>query len=180
MRFIAISGSLRAASSNTRIVHALGRLTPKGVEIEVYGGLGDLPHFNPDLDGGTLPESVLDLRRLIGVADGLVICSPEYAHGVAGSMKNALDWLVPSLEFPQTPVCLINAAPRAHHAHNQMLEILTMMSARIVEAACVGVSLQGRPLSSAEIAQDPELGGILSGALETFVAAISEMEPSAF
>jgi NAD(P)H-dependent FMN reductase len=175
MRILAVSGSLRAASSNTRLIEALARLAPPGVEVVVYGGIGGLPHFNPDLDGDAPPAEVLEWRRQIGLGDGLVICSPEYAHGVAGVMKNALDWLVPSLEFPETPVALINASPRAERGLAHLRETLTVMTARIVEPACVAVPLLGRNLDAAEIAADPALSAQLSGALQAFAAAIEAM-----
>lgn len=175
MRILAISGSLRAASSNTRALAALKLLAPAGVEVVIYDGLGDLPHFNPDLDGDDLPAAVAALRDEIGRCDGLVICSPEYAHGVAGSMKNALDWLVPSVEFPETPVALINASPRAEHAQAHMRETLAMMNARLVEPASVAVPLQGVSLGAEAIAADPDLGARLGAALAAFVSAISAM-----
>jgi chromate reductase len=128
MRILAMSGSLRTASSNTRLVGAVARLAAPEVEVAIYAGLNGLPHFNPDLDTETPPAAVLELRRQIGLCDGLLICSPEYAHGVAGAMKNALDWLVGSLEFAGTPVALINASPSAKHAQAQMRETLTMMA----------------------------------------------------
>src|SRR5437764_1175741 len=98
VRILAISGSLRAVSSNTALLRAAAALAPEGVEVELYGGLGDLPHFNPDLDDpdhkDREPAAVTDLRARVRSADGLLIAAPEYAHGVPGAMKNALDWLV--------------------------------------------------------------------------------------
>ena len=179
MRILTISGSLRAASSNTMVLRAMQALAPDGVEVALYDGLGALPHFSPDLDEDP-PAEVLELRRQIGLCDGLIICSPEYTHGVAGSMKNALDWLAPSLEFPQKPVALINASPRATIALAQMRETLVTMSARIVDQACVAVPLQGRNLTSEGIVADAEIAAILSTALRVFVAAIETMEPAAY
>lgn len=173
MRILAVSGSLRAGSSNTRIIDALRLLAPPDVEVEVFQGLAGLPAFNPDLEGDDLPPQAADWRRRIGLSDGLVICSPEYAHGVAGAMKNALDWLVPSLEFPGTPVALINASPRAEFADLQMRETLNVMSARLVEEASVAVPLQGARLDASEIAADPVLGGRLAAALQAFVASVA-------
>lgn len=180
MRILAISGSLRAGSSNSRVIAALQRLAPPGVEVAIFEGLGGLPHFNPDLDGDALPPQAAEWRRQIGLCDGLVICSPEYAHGVAGAMKNALDWLVPSLEFPETPVALINASRHAQFAQAQMRETLSVMSARLVDAACVAVPLQGVRLTAEEIAAAPDLGAQLAVALEAFVSAISAMGPKAW
>ena len=116
MRLLAISGSLRAASSNTAVLQATARLAPPGVTIELYQRLGELPHFNPDFDNEKLPVIVGEFRAEIGAADGLLISSPEYARGVPGSLKNALDWLVGSFEFPNKFVALINVSPRATHA----------------------------------------------------------------
>jgi chromate reductase, NAD(P)H dehydrogenase (quinone) len=175
MKFLAISGSLRSASSNTLLVEALHSLCPVGVEIVVYRHLGALPHFNPDLDGEALPEPVRVLRRCIGATDGLIICSPEYAHGVAGVMKNALDWLVPSLEFPGTAVALINASPRARYAIAHMRETLVTMQARIVEQASITIPLQGRQLLASDIIEDPALAGPIRTALVAFAEAVGAM-----
>jgi NAD(P)H-dependent FMN reductase len=174
MRILAISGSLRAASSNTRLIEALAALAPEGMEIVVFGGIHALPYFNPDLDHDTPPPPVLDLRRQIEASDGLVICSPEYAHGVAGVMKNALDWLVSSVEFPQTITALINASPRAEHAQAHLREILTVMSARLVEEACVSVPLQGRDLTTDQIVEDAELASRLRDALVALARSIRQ------
>ena len=75
MKILAISGSLRAVSSNTALLRAAARLAPPGVEITLYGGLGDLPHFNPDLDGEASASSVVEWRALIKKADGLLKAS---------------------------------------------------------------------------------------------------------
>lgn len=175
MRLLAISGSLRAASSNTALLQAAVRLAPSGTDVVLYAGLGGLPPFNPDLDTDDPPPSVSELRRQVGQSDGLLISSPEYAHGIAGSLKNALDWLVGSLEFPGKPVAIINASPRAVHAEAQLREILTTMSARLVEAASISLPLLGRGLDADGIAADAELGGRLAQALRDFTAAIGRI-----
>ncbi|MGA2795124.1 MAG: NADPH-dependent FMN reductase [Roseiarcus sp.] len=100
---LAISGCLRRASTNTAALEALSRLAPAGVAVMLYRDIGALPHFNPDNDGETPPQAVLSLRKLVGSSKGLLIAAPEYAHGVPGALKNALDWLVASLEFRPSP-----------------------------------------------------------------------------
>src|SRR5678815_5767847 len=97
MRILAISGSLRRVSSNTTLLRVVGVLAPAGVEVTLYEGLADLPAFNPDLEGAE-PSSLLAFRAQLKEADGAFISSPEYAHGVPGSLKNALDWIVGSGE----------------------------------------------------------------------------------
>lgn len=122
-----ISGSLRQVSSNTALLHAAIALSPANVEIKLYGGLGDLPHFNPDLEL-IAPSLVTDLRAQVKWSDGLVISSPKYAHGVPGLLKNALDWLVSGEEFVGKPIALFNASPRAIHAQASLTEIVTTMT----------------------------------------------------
>lgn len=173
MRLLAISGSLREQSSNTAILQAARRLAPEGVDVVHYPGMGDLPHFNPDLDAdGATPAAVLALREEIGRCDGILISSPEYAHGVPGSLKNLLDWLVGALEFPDKPVAMINISPRATHAQASLHETLKTMSARLVEEAFLTVPLLGRRLDADGIAADRELGAAVSDALTAFVRAI--------
>ena len=172
MRLLAISGSLRAASSNTAVLLAAAKLAPPGVTIEFYQRLGELPHFNPDFDNERLPEIVGEFRALIGAVDGILISSPEYARGVPGTLKNALDWLVGSFEFPNKPVALINASPRATHALASLTTTLETMSARIVAEACVTLPLLGTGIGASEIIANAELAEPLRQAMAAFVRAI--------
>ena len=144
MKILAISGSLRTKSSNTAVLRAAARLAPPGVDIVLFDSIARLPFFNPDQDGDQVPEAVAAFRTVIGTSDGILISSPEYARGVAGVMKNALDWLVGSFEFPDKPVALINTSPRATHALAAMRLTLETMSARLVNDACVTLPLPGR------------------------------------
>ena len=165
MRILAISGSLRALSFNTAALQAAVALAPAGLEIVIYTGLGDLPHFNPDMDTDEPPAIVKALRLEVGRSDGLLIASPEYAHGVSGAFKNALDWLVSCVELPNKPVALINTSQRAIHAQAHLREILTTMSARLIGRASVTLPLMGRTLDAAGIVADPDLSDQLRKAL---------------
>ena len=172
MKIVAISGSLRAASLNTAVLDAAARLAPAGVRIERFDGIGHLPFFNPDLDGDSLPSEVAEFRKVIGAADGLLISSPEYARGVAGVMKNALDWLVGSLEFPDKPVALINTSARATHALAALTITLETMSARLVREASITLPLLGTVNDADSIAANAELARPLRHALVVYVEAI--------
>jgi chromate reductase len=172
MKIIAISGSLRATSLNTSVLQAASRLAPAGVGIEIFEGIGNLPFFNSDLDGDRLPREVAEFRAVIGAADGLLISSPEYARGVAGVMKNALDWLVASFEFPNKPVALINTSPRATHALAALTITLETMSARLVQDASITLPLLGTTNDAASIGANAEFAAPLRNALERYVAAI--------
>ncbi|MDE2480048.1 MAG: NAD(P)H-dependent oxidoreductase [Betaproteobacteria bacterium] len=140
MHILAIPGSLRAASINAAFCRAAARLAPAETPVTVYAGLGHLPLFNPDLEPET-PEPARRWRLAVQGADALLIASPEYAHGVSGVMKNALDWLVADEAFVGKPVALVNTSPRAHHAYEAMLETLRTMSARVLESASLNIQL---------------------------------------
>src|SRR5262249_22938824 len=104
VRVLAICGSLRVESSNRALVNAAALLAPARVEVSVYQGLEHLPAFNPDLDTDQAPNTVAGFRLALQSCDAVLISSPEYAHGVPGALKNALDWVVSSGEFIDKPV----------------------------------------------------------------------------
>jgi chromate reductase len=175
MKILAISGSLRAGSSNTAVLRAAARLAPAGVDIALYEGIAGLPFFNPDLDGDRVPAAVAAFRELIGDADGILISSPEYARGVAGVLKNALDWLVASFEFPNKPVALINTSPRATHALAALTLTLETMSAKLVGGASITLPLLGTANDEMSIVADNELAEPLRTAITRFAAAIQSL-----
>ena len=176
LQILGISGSLRQRSSNTEVLRAASSLAPTNVQITLFSGLDALPHFNPDLDGvGSLPPpTVGDFRRRVRRADALLICSPEYAHGVPGALKNALDWLVSVPEVIYKPVGLLNASPRATHAQASLAETLRTMSMAVIPAASIAVPVLGRDLSAEAMARDPELAAALRGVIDALARAASE------
>jgi len=175
VRILAISGSLRANSSNTAVLRATTRLAPSGCHVALYDGLTALPYFNPDLDTDSPPAPIRAFRNAVGASDALLISSPEYARGVAGAMKNALDWLVGSAEFPGKPVALINASPRSVHADAQMRTSLVTMSARLIEDASITLPLLGRNLDADAIVADDGLSAALRAALLRLCDAIGRV-----
>src|SRR5689334_21091239 len=109
IRVLAISGSLRRASSNSALVTASVHVAPDDVHFSLFHGLAELPPFNPDYDSEDTPETVTCFRAELRTCDAVLISSPEYAHGIPGVLKNALDWLVGSGELVDKPIALINA-----------------------------------------------------------------------
>jgi chromate reductase, NAD(P)H dehydrogenase (quinone) len=173
MHILAVAGSLRKRSKNAAFCRAAARLPFAGLRVTVYAGLGMLPLFNPDLEMAP-PSAVLRLRAEVSRADALLIASPEYAHGVSGVLKNALDWLVSFEGFVGKPVAVVNTSPRAHHGHDALLETLRTMSAAIIEEASITV-----PLPAACDAEEALLAcAVLRSNISTIQAAIGQALPS--
>lgn len=150
MRVLAISGSVRATSINTAFLRAVAQSMPSDIQVTVHQGLGLLPIFNPDLDA-TPPAQAAQWRTLVAQADALLIASPEYAHGITGAMKNALDWLVSHEPFVNKPVAVVNTSDRAHHADEALRETLATMNAHLIEAASFTVPLLGSRIQLDEL-----------------------------
>jgi chromate reductase, NAD(P)H dehydrogenase (quinone) len=171
---LGISGSLRKQSSNTTLLRAAQQLTPEGVELILYQDLETLPHFNPDVEETALPLAVAKLRTHIQKADGLLFSTPEYAHGVPGSLKNMLDWLVSGSEFMDKPVALLNASSRSTYAQASLTEIVKTMAGYFVEEATTTINLLGKHHDEASIIADPVMATSIEKAIETFANAIRQ------
>ena len=92
MKVLAVSGSLRRDSHNTRLLHVAAEAAPEGVEVELWDGIRDLPLYDQDLENDQLPESVRRLREDWAAADAILFATPEYNGSVPGVLKNAVDW----------------------------------------------------------------------------------------
>lgn len=172
MKLLALCGSLRAASINAMLLRAAARLAPPGIEVEIAPEIARLPLFNPDLE--TDPPAVVSaFRARVSQADALIVASPEYAHGVTGVIKNALDWLVSVEDFAGSPAAVWNAAPRAHHSDDALREILGTMSAALVDRACIALPLVGAGIDEDAIARTPAIAGPITAALQALAAAAS-------
>jgi chromate reductase, NAD(P)H dehydrogenase (quinone) len=171
MRILGLSGSLRAASINAMLLRATARLAPADIDISIFNGLGALPLFNPDLEGSR-PRSVVAFHRAVATADALLFASPEYAHGVSGTIKNALDWLVGFEPFANKIVAVFNASPRAHHADDALRETLRTMAAVIVEPASITIPLLGAGLDEAAMVATPFIAGAVRESLRAIQLAV--------
>lgn len=132
LTLLAIPGSLRARSSSHLVLQLVAGMMPDHVTFLPYDGVGTLPHFD---DRDHVPEAVADFRKRVAQADAVLICTPEYAHGIPGSLKNALDWTVSSGEFVNKPVGLITASSSGEYGHPALLEVLRAISAHVIDDA---------------------------------------------
>lgn len=171
---LAVSGSLRQESSNTSLLEAAAALVPEGMHISIYRSIGELPHFSPDLDPDNIP-SVNTWAEQVRNSDGLIVSTPEYAHGLPGSLKNALDWLVGGDAFYNKPFMLLNASSRSAYARDSLVEILSTMSGVHIKEASTTIHLLGRdPDEYFSIIQRAHAEEIRT-ALALFAGSIREM-----
>jgi NAD(P)H-dependent FMN reductase len=135
---VAISGSLQGASSNSALLRGVAAVATS-VDFTRWEELGELPHFAPDRAGD---ERVASLRRAVAHADAVVISTPEYAGGMPGALKNALDWLVGSGELYGKPVVIVSAAPSAERGQNArrwVAEVVGMQGGVVTDSFTVAM-----------------------------------------
>lgn len=137
---LAICGSTRASSSNLNLIKAIVDLTKDKFTIQIFDSIAEIPHFNPDLDNDTPPRQVTEFRSQLREADGILICTPEYAMGVPGTLKNAIDWTVSSCEFSHKPTALITASSVGEKGHASLMETLKIIETKITDETQLIVS----------------------------------------
>ena len=141
-KIIAICGSTRQNSINLELLKIISVLEKETIELQIFTQLDYLPHFNPDLDTPeNVPPFVKKFRNKLKEANGILICTPEYAMGVPGSLKNALDWTVSSMEFSQKPTALITASTSGEKGHQSLLETLKVIEAKIDDKTSLLISI---------------------------------------
>jgi NAD(P)H-dependent FMN reductase len=132
-KVVAISGSTRQNSINHSLLKAIADLSATSLDMTIFDGIGNLPQFNPDDDGENVTKEISDFRQQLTNAEGIIICTPEYAHGVPGTLKNAIDWTISSSSFPHKPTMLITASTGGHHGHKALLETLRAIEAKNID-----------------------------------------------
>lgn len=130
MKILAISGSARAASTNTSMLRALSAVAGANAQILVFDRIGDLPVFSPDMEAMALPDPVQNFADLIRDSDGIIIASPEYVRAIPGGLKNAIDWLVSRDEIIGKPIALMHASHRGDDMLEQLRLVLSTVSTR--------------------------------------------------
>jgi chromate reductase len=154
IRILGIPGSIRYGSSSHKVLKIISGCIPSHIEFAIYDSIGSLPHF----DGSeNPPTAIAEFLQQVHDADGVVICTPEYAFGVPGTLKNALDWTVGGGEFSGKPVVYITASSSGEHAHESLGKILTAIDTRIPHGGSLLISGIRGKLSVEGHFTDPDL-----------------------
>src|SRR5436190_4440628 len=177
MRVLAISGSLRRDSHNTKLLRAAEELAPEGVELELYEELEVVPPYNEDRDGDEAPLGAAELRARITDADALLIATPEYNASIPGQLKNAVDWASRPARAGALwgkPVLVIGASTGLYGgvwAQAELRKVLATAGARVVEGE-VAVSRADDRFDADGRLADEEIRDELRAALDALTAHV--------
>lgn len=151
MKLLAISGSIRRNSYNLALLEAMKRLCSEGSTVSIYNHLEQIPVFNPDVDDNNIPKSVSKLLSSIRDSDGVIISTPEYAHGIPGALKNALDWVVSSDAIVLKPVVVTSVSTSGLggvRSHAPLVLVLSAMNANVVVEGSINVPYAKKKFNS--------------------------------
>ncbi len=171
IKILGISGSLRTSSSAGAVLEIVSKLVPAHVDLKIYTGVGDIPAFD---DSKEIPFTVIGFIKQIENADGVFFCIPEYALGVPGALKNALDWTVSATAFSEKPVALITAASQGQKAHAAMLDILTAIGSKMNMGSNLLISFIRSKLDEKNELKDKDTLEAVKKLVDTFIRTIEE------
>jgi NAD(P)H-dependent FMN reductase len=176
-RVLALVGSLRAGSHNRQLAEAAVRYAPQGVEVDILGGLADVPFYNEDIDTPGHDPAVDRLRAAVGAADALLLFSPEYNGTMPALLKNAIDWLsrpFGSGAISGKPVAVVGAAFGAYGgvwAHDDVRKVAGIAGGRVVEDIKLSVPGSGGRFADTHPAEDTEIAEAMPGILTVLATA---------
>ena len=174
INILGISGSLRAGSSASAVLKVVAKLFPENVGFTIYEELATIPPFN---DSNEVPPPVTQFIQLITESDAVFFCTPEYAFGVSGVLKNALDWTVSSIAFYDKPVALITAASSGDKAHAALTLTLTALSTKISEETSLLISFVRNKLNEANEVKDIDTLNAIKRVIGSLLQTIRSNQP---
>ena len=139
-KILAICGSTRTESVNLHILQRIAEIYEQEMDISIFTAIDQLPHFNPDLDTDTPPQTVIDFRKKIAASDGILICTPEYVFSLPGSFKNAIEWLVSTTLLTDKPAALITASSSGQKAHEALNLVMRTVGVKLTEKSSLLIS----------------------------------------
>jgi chromate reductase len=160
---LVICGSLRRASYNRVIAHALPALAPAGVAIEVFEGLGAFPLYDGDVEAAGMPAPVTALGARIAAADGVIFVTPEYNYSMPGVLKNGIDWLsrLKPQPFVNKPVAIQTASMGVMggvRCQHHLRQTLVTLEARVLNKPEIMIGQAQNKLSADAITDEPTRG----------------------
>lgn len=133
----AIIGSASSDSTNRKLVEYISSLPNENFYLTIFDNLKSLPHFDPELSVSNPPEQIIDFRKSIEQADGIIICTPEYVFGIPSGLKNAIEWCIATTIFMDKPSGLITASANGQKGHEELQLIMKTAIAKFTDETCL-------------------------------------------
>jgi chromate reductase len=130
---LAIIGSASSNSANHKLVEKIASLTSCEFNLTIYNDLKTLPHFDPELSSENPPKQIIEFRKSIEQADGIIICTPEYIFSIPSGLKNAIEWCIATTLFSDKPMGLITASASGQKGHEELQLIMKTAMAQFTE-----------------------------------------------
>lgn len=174
---LAVPGSLCPNSSNMHILRHIGQsFAGTNIIFTIFDGIGNIPHFNPAIDTDPAPKPVSIWRDQLVAADAVLICTPEYAFGVPGSLKNALDWTVSSNSYGRKPVGIITASSQGDNAHASLQLTFRALGANIADGATLLISFVRTKINEKGMVTDAGTEQLMQQVINHLLRAITDRE----
>lgn len=125
-----IIGSASSGSANEKLISIFEDLTKEQFRLTIFKNLKMLPHFDPELSSNNPPNEIIEFRANIEMADGLIICTPEYVFSIPSGLKNAIEWCVATTVFSDKPIGLITASAHGQKGHEELQLIMKTVLAK--------------------------------------------------
>ena len=134
---LAIIGSASSNSANHKLVEKIASLTSEEFNLIIYNELKTLPHFDPELSAENPPKQIIEIRKSIERADGIVICTPEYVFSLPSGLKNLIEWCIATTIFSNKPIGLITASASGQKGHEELQLIIRTTMAKFTDETCL-------------------------------------------
>lgn len=134
---LAIIGSANSNSANRRLVEKISSLTSEEFNLTIFNDLKTLPHFDPELSADNPPRQIIEFRKNIEQADGIIICTPEYIFSIPSGLKNAIEWCIATTIFSDKPIGLITASASGQKVHEELQLIMKTAMAKFTDETCL-------------------------------------------
>ncbi len=137
---LAINGSAAEDSANQKLLIHLATIFKDTFDVTFLEPLKKLPHFDPACTVETVPEKITSFRNRIELADGVLICTPEYVFSIPSGLKNLIEWCVATTVFAGKPVALITASASGLKAHEELQLLMQTLGAKFIPETTLLIS----------------------------------------
>ena len=134
---LAIIGSASSNSANHKLVQNISSLTSEVFNLTIFNDLKTLPHFDPELSVDNPPRQIIEFRKNIEQANGVIICTPEYVFSIPSGLKNAIEWCIATTIFSDKPIGIITASASGQKGHEELQLIMKTAMAKFTNETCL-------------------------------------------